>query len=106
MIVTTPPNGASYALGAVVNAAYTCNDNVGGSGVATCVGPVPSGSPIDTSSLGSHSFTVTSTDISGNTGSFTRTYNRLRAGLPTATHGHLDRPVVLLARPRNGQRRG
>ena len=37
-----------------------------GSGIDTCVGTVPNGSPIDTSTVGTHTFTVTGTDKAGN----------------------------------------
>jgi hypothetical protein len=76
--LTTPANGGSYIVGSVVNASYSCSDT-GGSGVATCVGTVPNGSPIDTSA-GPKSFTVNSTDVAGNaaptvTASYNSTYS-------------------------------
>ena len=62
------------------NALFTLNDQVASSfrcsdpgGVQSCVGrsdsgaDAPSGAPIDTSSLGAHTFTVTATDLAGNT---------------------------------------
>ena len=62
------------------NALFTLNDQVASSfrcsdpgGVQSCVGrsdsgaDAPSGAPIDTSSLGAHTFTVTTTDLAGNT---------------------------------------
>ncbi len=42
--------------------------------MATCSGPVASGSNIDTSSLGPKTFTVTSTDVAGNTSSLSVVY--------------------------------
>ena len=59
-----PVDGAVFHQGDSALADFSCSD--GGSGVATCVGDVADGSPIDTSSLGVHSFTVTSTDEVGN----------------------------------------
>ena len=47
--LVTPPDGASYPQNAVVNADYSCADESGGSGLVSCVGTVPNGSPIDTS---------------------------------------------------------
>jgi len=41
-----------------VLAGYTCQNAVGGPGIARCVGTVANGSPIDTSTLGVHGFTV------------------------------------------------
>jgi hypothetical protein len=70
--ITAPSDGASYAVGQVVDANYACSDP---SGVQSCSGPVPSGAAIDTSSPGSHTFTVTATDNVGNTGSSSVTYS-------------------------------
>ena len=64
--ITSPADGASYAQGAAVNAAYSCSDGPFGTGVATCAGPTSSGTPIDTSTIGPHTFVVTSTDVAGN----------------------------------------
>jgi hypothetical protein len=52
----TPPDGAQYTLGESVQADYECRDSQ--SAVSTCRGPVPSGAAIDTTSVGSKSFTV------------------------------------------------
>ncbi len=62
--LTTPVNGATYAQNQVVNANYSCTDAL--SGIASCVGDAANGSPINTSTQGGHSFTVTATDNSGN----------------------------------------
>ena len=62
--VTAPTNGAVYTVGQTVDASYACTD-VASYGIATCAGPVASGSPIDTSSVGEHSFEVTATDLRG-----------------------------------------
>jgi hypothetical protein len=70
--VTAPAEGATYALGQVVTAQYACVDAV--DPAPTCEGPVPSGSAIDTSTPGPHSFTVTSTDDAGNTSTRTVHY--------------------------------
>jgi len=64
--VTSPVANATYQLSAVVPASYTCAD--GGSGVASCVGTVPSGSPIDTSSTGTKTFNVNVSDGIGGPG--------------------------------------
>jgi uncharacterized repeat protein (TIGR03803 family) len=70
--ITTPANGAAYMLSQSIIASYSCMD---ASGVASCTGTVPNGSPIDTSSVGTKSFTVTAADIFGNTSSVTVTYS-------------------------------
>ena len=68
----TPLEGASFAPGQVVNADYTCTD--AGSGIASCAGDVADGSPIDTSTLGLHSFTVVGTDNATNTTTVSHNY--------------------------------
>jgi Right handed beta helix region len=56
-----------YGAHANVIATYTCP------GAVSCVGSVPSGSPIDTSP-GQHTFLVTATDADGNVTTLQRTY--------------------------------
>ena len=65
--LNTPPDNATYIKNDVVNADYSCDDEAGGSGLASCVGDVPSGDPIETSTVGAHTFTVDAADIAGNT---------------------------------------
>ena len=75
--LVAPPDGAAYPLDQIVDAEYFCADNAGGSGIAAvdgCVGTVVDGSPIDTSALGDHLFTVTATDVAGNTSEVTHAY--------------------------------
>jgi hypothetical protein len=73
VISIASPLATTYTQNQVVNADYSCSD--ADSAVASCIGPVPDGSPIDTSSLGVHTWTVTASDSEGNSGSETRTYN-------------------------------
>ena len=47
-----------------VPADYACADI--GSGIASCVGSVPLGNPIDTTAVGLHLFTVTAVDRAAN----------------------------------------
>jgi hypothetical protein len=70
--VVSPAPSATFQLGDVVTADYSCAD--GGSGVATCAGPVGSGATIDTRSLGTRTFTAHSTDVAGNVGATSVTY--------------------------------
>lgn len=72
--ITTPAANAGYPGGTTVAASYSCGDEPGGSGLAGCHGPVPSGSAIDTSTPGVHSFTVTAADNAGNAASQTVDY--------------------------------
>lgn len=70
--VSVPNDGASYALNQPVVADYSCVDSL--SGVATCSGNVPSGSNIDTNSVGAKTFTVNTVDNAGNSGTKSVTY--------------------------------
>jgi hypothetical protein len=63
-ISITSPTAGTYLLNEVAIAAYSCSDAT--SGVATCAGPVASGSPFSTSTLGAHTLTVNATDVAGN----------------------------------------
>jgi hypothetical protein len=54
-----------------VPAVFSCFDD---GGVASCAGTAANGANIDTSTLGSHTFTVTATDLSGNTTTATANY--------------------------------
>ncbi len=76
--ITTPADAASYVLGQVVSAEFSCHDGSGGSGLATCTGTVANGDPIDTSGIGSHSFAVTAADNAGNSATATSIYNVFR----------------------------
>jgi lysophospholipase L1-like esterase len=56
------------------DADYSCTDEPGGSGLATCEGTVPNGDPIPTDALGDHEFTVDAADNAGNEASLTHVY--------------------------------
>jgi len=56
-----------------MTASFTCIDEAGGSGLASCVGSVPNGSALDLSP-GVHSLTVTAADNDGNAASLTHSY--------------------------------
>jgi IPT/TIG domain len=71
-ITITSPTSSTYLLNQVVNASYVCADAT--SGVATCTGPVPSGTPFNTATLGSNTFTVNASDVAGNPNSASVTY--------------------------------
>lgn len=78
--INTPPDGARYKSGAAVNADWFCTDPDGNNDVATTVGTVVSGSPIDTVATSSglpavaKNFTVTCVDLLGNSDTKTHTY--------------------------------
>jgi YVTN family beta-propeller protein len=69
-----PADGAQYDFGAVVAADYSCADEDGGSGLASCEGDVASGAALDTTTAGPHTFTVTARDAAGNIAKVTHTY--------------------------------
>ena len=72
--ISSPAGGARYTLGEVVPASYSCQDATGGPGIASCTGPVATGQPIDTTTLGRHTFTVTAASKDGQTATSTITY--------------------------------
>ena len=72
--IDSPQDGATYEVGESVSADYSCEDEVGGSGLDSCVGTVANGAAIDTSTLGAHDFTVTATDNAGNETEVTNAY--------------------------------
>jgi uncharacterized repeat protein (TIGR01451 family) len=84
-ITISSPTNTTYALNQPVAAAYTCNDAAPSSGIALfySVPPVGIGSNIDTSSVGSKTFTVTCTDVAGNTTTKSVTY---QVAYPNAFH--------------------
>lgn len=86
--LASPAEGASYVQGAAVAADFTCNDNRTGAGITSCVGTVADGAAIDTAALGSHTFTVTLTDVHGGVTTETNTYTVTAA--PVVTTGKPD----------------
>jgi Tol biopolymer transport system component len=63
--INTPQDEKLYRQDTVVLADYECADE-GPSGLASCEGTVPAGTPLDFSDTGSFDFTVTATDNAGN----------------------------------------
>jgi hypothetical protein len=63
---STPANGATYTLGQQVWVSFSCDDGPFGSGMNGCKGDAPSGTQLDTSSLGTRTFTVNAFDRAGN----------------------------------------
>jgi hypothetical protein len=72
--LNTPPDNATYIKNDVVNADYSCADEDGGSGLASCEGDVPDGDPINTSTVGAHTFTVDAADNADNTAQTVHNY--------------------------------
>jgi hypothetical protein len=73
--MSSPSHGATYILGAAVHAAFGCADTADGSGIETCAGTRVDGSALDTSSVGTHEFTVTARDHAGRTTKVTHAYS-------------------------------
>lgn len=71
-IAITAPAAATYILNQPVAAAYACSD--GGSGVATCTGPVASGANFETTGVGTPQFTVNAADNVANASSASVNY--------------------------------
>jgi hypothetical protein len=72
--IAAPVNNATYTQGQVVYSSYSCQEGSGGTGIATCSGPVASGAALNTDTLGLHTFAVTATSSDGDTGTATATY--------------------------------
>ena len=73
--IGSPVEGATYTLGQSAYANYSCDDESGGSGIASCTGTVANGAAIDTSSVGLKTFSVNAEDNAGNTSSQVVTYS-------------------------------
>ena len=86
--ISSPAPGAIYTQTQKVLAGYACASPTGGT--PTCTAPVTSGSPIDTSTVGPHTFTVTATDASA-----TSTHQ-------TVAYSVVARPTATIALPANG----
>lgn len=76
-----PAQGVALGAGTTALANYSCSDP--DSDLVGCVGDVPSGTPIDTSSFGSKTFTVTAEDSQGNRASVTHEYKVVDRTRPT-----------------------
>jgi hypothetical protein len=63
--ISSPHPSAIYGLGQTVDASYSCAEASGGPGMAACTGNAANGSPINTSTLGPHTFSVTALSQDG-----------------------------------------
>jgi hypothetical protein len=92
--IAAPIQGAYYAQGELVPASYYCADGTDGPGLKAgrsgCFGPVASGAPLDTSTLGRQQFAVTATSMDGLGSTQTAAYTVVLA------------PAVSIASPANG----
>ena len=76
MTITTPADGGEYANSTTVAADWSVSDAL--SGIDTSSATTPNGDPIDTSGLGSKSYSVSATDLAGNSSSVTHNYEVTR----------------------------
>jgi len=80
--IAVPTDGGTYPRGSSQPANWGCTDADGDTDVKTKVGTVPVGTPINTSTLGVKTFTVTCTDQAGNSSTKTVSYTVI-GGPPT-----------------------
>ncbi len=81
--IATPADGAFYSLGQVVASGYGCTD--ADSGIALCDGTVANGAAFDTSTTGSHTFTVNARDVADNEATQSTEYTVINAAGPSIT---------------------
>jgi Ca2+-binding RTX toxin-like protein len=101
--IAAPLNDSAFVRLQHVEADFSCADEEGGSGVATCVGDVEDGVLIDTTELGEHFFDVTATDAAGNVVTQTVVYNVLKPLPPLLC---AERKPTIYVRPGQGLVRG
>ncbi len=74
--ISSPPNGQTYAVGQSVPTSFTCADGAPGPGVASCQDSddATGSGVLDTSTPGTHTYTVTASDGLGHSGTTSVTY--------------------------------
>ena len=102
--IDVPVDGGTITVGESVTVDYSCADS-GGSGLASCAGPVPDGAILPLAAPGSHTFTVNASDGAGNTASATVHYEiappALSVGDATVGEGAGATVVVSLSVPQH-----
>ena len=73
VVIVVPAEEGVYILGASVAADWSASDSL--SGIASATGSVPSGSPLDTSTVGTYTFQVAAVDAADNTVTASHTYH-------------------------------
>ncbi len=76
-VISVPALGAIYVQGRVVRTRFSCVDGVDGPGISSCVDSTKHVAPagqLDTSTLGTHSYTVTAASVDGQVARTSITY--------------------------------
>src|SRR5688572_19064760 len=74
VVLESPADGSGFYQGQQAQAAYACLPGPLGWPAVECVGDVPLGAPLNTSSVGEHTFTVRAVDYVGAETTVTHTY--------------------------------
>ena len=80
--ITSPANGATYAQNSIIPASFSCTAPAGTT-ITACTASTADGAPIDTSTLGRHTFTVAASDSDGGSATQTSTYSIEAPGAQT-----------------------
>jgi hypothetical protein len=103
--ITSPTLGGTYVQNQVVPTSFTCSDGAGGTGIETCDDSHFSPSPgvLDTSTLGTHTYTVAAVSFDGFNGDTSITYTVVPPTPTTTTlstsdnAGHAGDPIIYTA---------
>lgn len=101
--IAAPLIDSVFAFHQHVEADFSCADEDGGSGLATCVGDVADGALLDTTTVGEHRFGVIAADLAGNVGEAVVSYNVLFPARPPMC---AERLPTIVVRPGQGFVRG
>jgi hypothetical protein len=85
--IASPADGWAFYQGQEVQAGYGCFPGSLGWPVVACQGDLPLGDYLDTSSVGTHTFSVHAVDYAGAERTLTHTYSVIDVVPPTATVG-------------------